>query len=134
MYAALPCIGTGSGWTLNDRELVTLKDDSGEPWDCVTARFMGQDGRFAYLWFSAFNSTGEIVNPPSSSLIGRIGFSLAERKKGSISSEVGLVQLFLETSSVLAPSVTRELTSVHEESRATILRRIHEQKKQGASQ
>ena len=123
-----------NGWTLNDRELVTLKDDSGKPWDCVTARFMAQDGRYAYLWFSAFNSAGEIVDPPSSSLIGRIGFSLAERKKNSTTGEIGLVQLFLETSSILTPSVTNELAAVHQESRATILRKIQEQNKQGASQ
>ena len=123
----------GTGWTLNDRELVSLKDDSGERWDCVSARFMSQDGRFAYLWFSAFNSSGDIVNPPASSLIDRIGFSLAERNKSTMIGEVGLIQLFLETSSVLAPSVVRELASVHEETRATILSKIHE-KRQGAEQ
>ncbi len=120
-----------SGWTLNDREILTLKDESGQSWDCVTARFMSPEGRLAYLWFSAFNSAGEIIDPPASSLLGRIGFSLAERRMASMVGEIALVQLFLETNTVLAPSVAQELATVHEESRSAILRKLREQK-QGA--
>ena len=119
----------GIGWTLNDRDTLKLKSTEGEPWDCITVRYLSENG-YAYLWFSAFNAQGGVVSTPSSSLLDRLEFNVSNRQHGGDSEgDVAIVQLFVESGSVLSSEVIDDLTAVHIQSRMSILNKIRESQK-----
>jgi exosortase/archaeosortase family protein len=108
----------GAGWTLNDRHVVGSGTASGEAWDGIASRWITPDNTYAYVWYSSFNEQGEIVMPSDTSLVRRLRSAIGRsQRNGPGIARVAMVQMVVETDSVLPPDTVQALEQAHRASR-----------------
>ena len=113
---------SGAGWTLNDRSVVyEPTTDGSDAWGIVEARWISANGRYAYLWFSAFDSDGSIVAPPESSLADRWKFYVQGRDSvRSVGGRIAMIQTVVESDAVLSPDISLAVRRVHDAARQVL--------------
>ncbi len=98
----------GVGWKLNSKSC----DSSGE-WDLIEASFVTPKDFHGYIWFSAIDARGEMVDAPERSLFSLWKFNLRSRNVlGKPQAALGIIQLNCESRS---PLNTDELLLLREE-------------------
>jgi hypothetical protein len=98
----------GVGWKLNSKSC----DSSGE-WDHIEASFVTPKDFHGYIWFSALDSRGEMVDAPERSVFSLWKFNLRSRNVlGKPQAALGIIQLNCESRS---PLNTDELLLLREE-------------------
>lgn len=109
---------TGAGLNLNDRK---VSENSEKDWNYVTARFIADDGKVSYVWFSAFDASGNPVNAPDTGIFTRwltrlrSGDSLL--KSQASSSTFAIVQLKVDLDGFLPVDSVELLTDLHMQTR-----------------
>ena len=94
----------------------TTADDAN--WGMVETRWISASGRYAYLWFSAFNSDGSIVPPPESSLVDRWQFYVQGRGSvRTVDGNIAMIQTVVESDSILSPDMSLAVRRVHNAAR-----------------
>ena len=91
----------GVGWTLNETDHFDITDEEGDEITYSHSTFVHEDGRYAYLWWMAFDETGMNVKPATSSLLDRFKYYVLSREKKTSTVEnarIAIAQMFVESS------------------------------------
>lgn len=109
---------TGAGLNLNDRK---VSDSKEKDWNFVTARFIADDGKVSYVWFSAFDAMCNPVNAPDSGIftrwLGRFRSGDSLLKPAVSSSTFAIVQLKVDLEGFLPADSVDLLTDLHLQTR-----------------
>lgn len=116
----------GRGWIVEDRQIVD--EDSTGDWPAVGVEFSKPTGEHAYVIYSLFDTAGEVVRPPRSS----VGASLANRifLKAGLGQDVRLqsiqAQVFVETPERISDVQKTDLIQQHVATREQLRTRYME--------
>ena len=98
--------------------------DAGTNWNYVSARFVSQDGKVTYLWFSGIDANGELINAPKGTMLerwmARLQADDSLLKHSLSNASVGMIQLVAEVDGFLPADSEKALEELHQQSRGAI--------------
>ncbi len=111
------------GCETNFRE-VRAAEESGKAWNYVSARFVSQDGKVTYLWFSGIDANGELINAPKGTMLerwmARLQADDSMLKQSLTNASVGMIQLVAEVDGFLPADSEKALEELHKRSRSEL--------------